>query len=45
MNYLVEKLLASTTGFDLEVTVAIIIGIILLIAIIILTVKEIIKEK
>ena len=45
MNYFVENLLEKSTGYYLEITIAVIIGILLILTIIMLTIIKKLKDK
>ena len=45
MNYFVENLLEKSTSYYLEVTIAVIVGIILILTIIMLTIIKKLKDK
>ncbi len=45
MNYLIDNVLKSDVGFSVELTIAILVGILLLLSIIILTIIKVLKDK
>ena len=45
MNYLIKETLEQTTGYYLEITVLIIVGIVLILSIIMLTIIKKLKDK
>ena len=45
MNYFIKQILGQSTGYYLEVTIAVIVGILLILSIIILTILKGLKDK